>query len=287
VRLALAQVDSRLGDLEANIARAGDVLREARDARADLVVFPELQLSGYSLGAVERDVSCSVDELTPLARCAGEAAAVLGFAERDGATRYNSAAYFERGSLVHVHRKLHLVDYPPFSEDAVFSAGQALRAFDAGVGRLAILICNDVWQPVPPFLAVQDGADLLLVPSCSSTAVAEAEEYWRDLTRFYARILQCYVVFANRVGTEDGGLTFWGGSHVVDPWGEVVAEAARFEEQLLVVEIDLAAVDARRAELRIVEEPRLDLLRSELERLEKAAARSRLEQLQGGLRNAR
>jgi predicted amidohydrolase len=287
VRLALAQVDSRLGDVEANAARARESLRDARTAGADLVVFPELHLSGYSLAALGRAPSRSPEELAALASEAGEAAVVLGFPERGNGATYNSAAYFERGALVHVHRKLHLVDYAPFSEDTLFSPGDAIRAFDASAGRLAVLICNDVWQPVPPFVAAQDGAQLLLVPACSSTAVAEAEAYWRGLTQFYARMLQVYVVFANRVGSEPDGLTFWGGSHVVDPWGEVVAEAARFEEDLLVLDVDSAAVEERRAELPIVAEPRLRLLRSELERLERAADRPRLQRLQGGLRDAR
>jgi predicted amidohydrolase len=96
----------------------------------------------------------------------------------------------------------------------------------------------------------------------------EAEAYWRELTRFYARMLQCYVVFVNRVGRE-AGFTFWGGSHVVDPRGDVVAEARRLEEELLVVDVDLDRVEERRLELPLVQEPRLDMLRAELERLSK------------------
>jgi predicted amidohydrolase len=280
VRLALAQVDSRLGDLEANVERAREALREARRAAADLVLFPELQLSGYAVGRADGETSCTVEEAGELAAELPNGAVVLGFAERGGGRIYDSAAYFERGVLRHLHRKLYLVDYPPFSEDAVFAPGDALRAFDAEVGRLAVLVCNDAWQPFLPFLACQDRARLLLVPACSATAVAEAEAYWRELTRFHARMQQCYVAFVNRVGRE-GELAFWGGSHVVDPWGEVVAEARRFEEQLLVVDVDLDRVDERRAELRVVGDPRLDLLRSELERLAEQSYPAELE-LRGG-----
>ncbi len=282
MRLALAQIDSRPGDVRANVRRARESLRAARAAGADLVVFPELQLSGYS-AARPAECACSTAELAGLAGEAGEGAVVLGFPERDGDRAYNSAAYFEGGSLVHVHRKLYLVGYEPFDEDARFTPGEALRAFDTSLGRVAILICNDAWQPFLPFLAAEDGARLLVIPSSSPTAVPEAERYWRELTRFQARMLQCFVAFANRVGRE-GELTFWGGSHVVDPWGDVVAEAARLEPDLLLVDLDLGRVDERRAQLRIVGDPRLDLLRAELGRLE--ATRSAEPDRRGGRRHA-
>jgi N-carbamoylputrescine amidase len=118
---------------------------------------------------------------------------------------------------------------------------------------------------------VHDGAEVLLVPAASSTAVPEAEAYWNELTRFYARMLGCYVVFVNRVGTE-AGLTFWGGSHVVDPRGEVVAQAPRLDESLVLAEIDLGQVAERRRTLPLCE-LRPELLRSELERLGTAGVR--------------
>lgn len=263
MRIAVAQVDSVLGDVAANARRAGEAVAEARDAGADLVVLPELQLSGYALGGVARDTSVSAADA---ASVADGIAAVVGFHERDGDRFYNSAVYVEDGAALHVHRKLYLVDYPPFDEAAHFSPGESMRAFDTALGRMALLVCNDAWQPFLPSLAVHDGAEILLLPSASSAAVPEAEEYWRELTRFYARMLECYVVFANRVGGE-GDFRFWGGSHVVDPLGEVVVEAPRHEEALLVAEVDLDRVAARRRELPLVGDPRADLLRAELGRL--------------------
>jgi predicted amidohydrolase len=264
VRIALAQLDSRLGDLDANKRRAQETVAEARAGGADLVVFPELQLSGYALGAVEHDTSRTAAVAT--AAIADGVAALVGFHERDGGRRYNSAAYVENGAPLHVHRKLRLVDYAPFEEGAHFAPGESMRAFDTALGRAAVLICNDAWEPFLPSLAVQDGAELLLIPAASSRAVPEAESYWREATRFYARVLECYVVFVNRVGVEDG-FTFWGGSHVVDPLGEIVAEAPRFEESLLLVDVHLDRVAASRRELPLAGELCPDLLRAELERL--------------------
>ena len=261
-RIALAQVDVTLGDVAANEARARAALDDAAAREVELVVFPELQLSGYKLGS-EHTTAIEVDELPVL----GDGpAALFGFHEREGSAAYNSAAYLEAGKVVHVHRKLRLVDYGPFDERQVFVPGDTLRAFDASVGRVATLICNDAWQPALPWLAVEDGARMLLIPAASSTFMPEVERYWRDLTRFYAQMLECFVVFVNRVG-EEQGLTFRGGSHVVDPQGVVVAEAPRFEEDLLVVDIDLAHVEECRRTMPFVDDQRIDVLHAELGRL--------------------
>jgi predicted amidohydrolase len=260
MRIALAQLDSRLGDVDANVERARAVCADAAAEGADVVVFPELFLSGYALRVAPGETARTADEIAVLFGDCGPVA--VGFHEET----YNSVAYVAGGEVVHVHRKLYLVDYPPFDEDKVFLPGSELRAFDTPLGRLGVLICNDAWQPILPFLAVQDGARVLLVPSCSSTAVAEAEPYWRELTRFHARMLQCFVVFVNRVGCEED-LTFWGGSHVVGPDGELVAEAPRLEETIVLANVDLDQVAERRRELAVVGDPRLDLLRQEIGRL--------------------
>jgi predicted amidohydrolase len=259
MRLALAQLDATLGDVEANEARVRAALADAAAAHADLVVFPELYLSGYALQHVTAETARPPEHVAALAPSGP--AALVGFHE----PRHSSAAYVERGAVVHVHRKLYLVHYPPFGEDALFEPGDRLRAFDTRLGRFAILVCNDAWQPFLPFLAACDGAEVLLVPACSSDVVPEAEEVWRALTRLTARLHQCYVVFVNRVGVEPG-FRFWGGSHVVSPTGEVIAEAPRLEEALLVAELDLEEVARRRRELPLLGSPRLDFLREELAR---------------------
>lgn len=243
MRLALAQVDAgREAALDALAATS-----------AELVVLPELQLTGYT-----GDETLDLDDAVAVAR---GRTALVGFAERDGGQRRNSAAYVEDGAVVHLQRKLYLPTYDVWDEGKRFSAGEELRAFDTSGGRAATLICNDAWQPFLLSLAARQGAEILFMPSASSTAMPDIEMYWRELTRFYARMLSAYVVFVNRVGSE-GGFTFWGGSHVVDPLGELVAEAARFEPALLEVEIDLERVRARRRELPLQGELRPELLLS-------------------------
>ncbi|MGH3781393.1 MAG: nitrilase-related carbon-nitrogen hydrolase [Pseudonocardiaceae bacterium] len=276
MRITLAQIDSRPGELDANVARAEQVIAEVVSEGTDLVVFPELSLSGYSIGDLKEDISIPPDDrrLVKLAKKTKGAGVLLGFPEAQarGLHIYNSAAYYENGLLVHVHRKLFLPNYAIFEDRKHFLPGQSSRAFPVlgGLHRAATLVCNDAWQPQLAYVATQDGAIILLVPACSAQSMFperyDSRSYWRGITRFYGRMFQLYVVFVNRVGTE-GSLRFWGGSHVVDPWGEVIAEADEGTEQLLTVNVDLSLVRRRRREIPLVREGRLGLLRREIDRL--------------------
>ena len=276
MRITLAQIDSRPGELEANVAHAEQVIADAVSEATDLVVFPELSLSGYSIGDLKEDVSIQPEDerIAKLVKEAKGAGVLLGFPEAQphGLHIYNSAAYYEKGLLVHVHRKLFLPNYATFEERKHFLPGQSSRAFPilGGRHRAATLVCNDAWQPQLAYVAAQDGAIILLVPACSAQSMFperyDSRSYWRGITRFYGRMFQLYVVFVNRVGTE-GSLRFWGGSHVVDPWGQVIAEADEDREDLLTIDIDLSLVRRRRREIPLVREGRLGLLRREIDRL--------------------
>ncbi|MCO1661099.1 nitrilase-related carbon-nitrogen hydrolase [Pseudonocardia humida] len=275
MRIALAQTDAVLGDIDANVERAEQMIDDATAQGAEVVVFPELSLSGFSVGEVDDDVSMELDDkrLVSLAERT-DAGVLLGFpeAQTHGLHTYNSSAYFADRKLVHVHRKLYLPNYSIFEERKHFLPGQTSRAYPVGNGRhrAATLICNDAWQPQLAFLSVQDGAHILLVPAASGQSSFpehyNAREYWEGITRFYGRMYQLFVVFVNRVGTE-GQLRFWGGSHVIDPWGEMVGECAESSEDLLVVDIDLAEVRRRRRGIPLVREARLGMLRREIDRL--------------------
>lgn len=273
MRITLAQLDSTLGDIDANVDRALGAIGTATADGSDLVVFPELFLSGYSVGDVDADLSIAATDprLEKLGRAADGTGVLVGFMESGrGPHDYNSAAYYEGAQLVHVHRKLYLPTYRPFHERGTFSPGQDLRAFPVGNGATAaVLICNDAWQPPIAFIATQDGAQVLLVPAASAQSRFpdryDSHEYWHSITRFYGRMFQLHVVFVNRVGTEDW-MRFWGGSHVIDPWGNLVAEAGG-DEQLLTVDIDLADVRHRRRQVPLVREARLGLIQREVTRL--------------------
>lgn len=269
-RIALAQMHCELGEVDTNIARARAQVGAAVTAGADLVVFPELTLHGYALGELQDDRSLRRDDerLTALPRPGTDV--LVGFHEGDGIRRYNTAAYLTLDGPGHLHRKLYLPNYLVWEERKHASPGQELRAFETRLGRLATLICNDAWQAPLPWLAVQDGAEVLLVPANSAVGPEpqslDVIDYWCDLLRFVARMQQCWVVFCNSVGTE-AGARFWGGSRVLDPSGEIVAEGPLWDPQLVVADIDVTGARRRRHELPLVAEARLGLVSREVRRL--------------------
>ena len=269
MRVAMAQVSCELGAIDANLDKAERIIREAAADDADVVVFPELSINGYSLATVE-DSSLSATDPRLLALSQWGPDVVIGFHEDARLRRFNSTAYLSGGELVHVHRKLYLPNYLSWEERKHSSPGQSMRAFDTKFVRMAALICNDAWQPMLPWLAAQDGAEVMLVPTNSAEGVApgslDTVQYWADLLLSIARMQQCWVVFVNRVGDEPAG-RFWGGSRVLDPWGRVVAQAPLWEASLTMVDLDLDQVRRRRRELPLLQEARMGLVAREVARL--------------------
>jgi predicted amidohydrolase len=274
MRITLAQLASTLGDVDANLERAAGVVADAGREGSDLVIFPELFLTGYAFAQIDQDVAIPYNDprLTALSTVAPGTDVCIGYCEDGlGVHNYNASTYYDAGARVYTHRKLYLPTYDVFEERKHFSVGQSMRAFDTRHGRVATLICNDAWQPHLAFLAVQDGARVLLVPTNSASSrrpdLYHSGDYWRDITVFYARMYQCFVVFCNRTGDEGENLHFWGGSHIVDPWGKVVLEMPYEEEAIATFDIDLALVRARRRALPLVREARLDLIAREARRI--------------------
>lgn len=268
--VALAQVDCSLDAVADNLCTVQAVVESAAARGAELVVFPELTLHGYPVKGYDAALAMPADDerLRNLA-AAGAPAVVVGFHEDAGPHTYNSAAYLDDGQLGYVHRKLYLPTYDIWEEHKHFSPGHKLRSFPTRFGRMGILTCNDVWQACPPFLLAQDGAEVLIVPTNSVDSraphVIDTALYWQDVLRAVARMNELWVVFVNRVGVADG-LHFWGGSCVVDPAGSVVATAG-CEEELLLVDIDVAAARRRRRQLPLLKDARLSLLARTLDRL--------------------
>ncbi|MFJ6748370.1 MULTISPECIES: nitrilase-related carbon-nitrogen hydrolase [unclassified Streptomyces] len=274
MRIALAQTDCVLGDVPENLDVAREQIGQAAAQGADLVVFPELSLHGYHLGALKRDASVEARDPRLLELSLQGPDVLAGFHEHTSLRAYNTSAHYSDGVLLHAHRKLYLPNYLAWEERKHVSPGQSLRAYDltksVSGGRGATLVCNDAWQPVLPWLAVQDGAEVLFVPTNSAASLdPEAMDtgmYWDTLLSYTARMLQCWVVFVNRVGNEHGA-TFWGGSRVVDPRGTVVAQAPKWEPALVTVDIDLAEARRQRRAVPLVAEARLGLVDREVRRL--------------------
>jgi predicted amidohydrolase len=275
--LALAQISTRLGDLEANLEKHLLWIEQARAMGADLVVFPELSLTGYVLqdltSIVARRPSPDDPAFRRLLPASRKIDVLFGFVEADARSRfYISAAYLSGGEIVHVHRKVYLPTYGLFDEGRFFAWGDQVRAFDTRFGRMGVLICEDFWHASPPYLLWLDGADVMLFISASpgrglnSDDRLESARWVERINQAYASLFTTFVAHTNRVGFEDG-LNFWGGATLYDPDGSRLSHGPYFEEALTLGEIDLAQIHRTRARLPVLRDERTMMVQRELARI--------------------
>ena len=266
LRIGLAQIDCRLGDFEGNAVRHLDWIARAREAGADLLVFPELSLTGYRLLHLTSRVALTRRSpvFARLAEAAGPMSVVAGFVEQgESGVLYNSAAVLAEGGAVHVHRKLYLPTYGIFHEARFFRAGRRLDMAPLPQGRAGVLLCEDLWHPELARRLAFAGVKLLIVPSAGPGRIGGGEmpasqEAWETVTRATALFSTCWVAYCNRVGWEEGSF-YGGGSHLVRPGGEVVERAPFLDEHLLVAEIDLHDADRLRWSMPLLEDERTDI----------------------------
>lgn len=268
MKIAIAQCAPAIGAVRRNLEMHRDWIERARAGGARLVVFPELSLTGYYLKDLAADVACAPDDpvLAPLAEASREIDVVAGFVERSTDAKLHIAqGYWSGGVLRHVHRKVYLPTYGIFDDGRYFGPGAGFDTFESAIGTAGLAICEDLWHVSVPYLYAVGGASVILSPAASpGRGVAEGGDLGtaascRMMDHFYAQYLTVYVVFANRVGTEDG-IGFWGGSEVVAPDGTVVARAAEFAEELLFAEIDPALLARERARNPLLRDERPDLV---------------------------
>jgi predicted amidohydrolase len=275
--IALAQINTHLGDVPANLEKHLDLIRQAKAAGADLIVFPELSLTGYCLQDLVPTVAHQPRDDDPIFKPLLDSSQwidiLVGFVDEDSRNRfYISGAYLSAGQVVHVHHKAYLPTYGLFDEGRFFDMGDQVRAFDTRFGRLGILICEDFWHASPPYLLWMDGADLMLFTSASpgrglgAGPALDAARWVEDINRAYAGLFTTFVVHSNRAGFEDG-LNFWGGSTIYDPNGELLAKCPYHAEKLLVVEIDTNQLHRTRARLPLLRDERAALTKAELDRI--------------------
>ncbi|MAE28012.1 MAG: nitrilase-related carbon-nitrogen hydrolase [Planctomycetota bacterium] len=238
VRFWQAQIEPTLGDLETNLATHLTAIDQAASAGADIVLFPELSLTGYFLKDLTSEVARALDsnEIRVLLEASKRISLAFGFVEAapDGRL-YNSVAFCEDGAILHVHRKVHLVTYGMFEESRDFAAGEEFAVFDSRHGRFGILICEDAWHMGGAYLHYMSGADALLVHSsspargvqaipptsgdeCDEPCTLASNRTWETLLSALSLFFRTPVVFTNRVGVEDG-ITFSGDSRVIGPDG--------------------------------------------------------------------
>ena len=247
LRLALAQANATVGDLDANAAQVLEYAKRAKTAGADLVVFPELFLVGYppeDLLLKPHFVQDAISHLHEIARQAPDITIVVGFADNDGDIR-NAAAVLHDGRLVGVYHKIYLPNYGVFDEERYFQTGDDLLLFRLLGVTVGVSICEDIWYPGAPTrdLALS-GAELIINISASPYHAGKGDARHRMLqTRAVDNVAA--IAFCNLVGGQDE-LVFDGNSAILDERGEFVARGEQFREDLVIADLDLESVFRRR-----------------------------------------
>lgn len=270
---AVSQIASEIGDIEANLAKHLSVIDEARSKSADLLLFPEVSMTGHTASRDVLRLAKRRDDplIRKMAEAAGDTLVIFGLIEEGPAAQfYNSAFAVQNGEIAFIHRKINIPTYGELEEGKHFAAGRYVESFPlADPWRGSLLICADVWNPALVWMAALHGACCLFVPISSAVEAVGAEfdnpGGWDTTIRYCAMMYGMPVLMANRVGIEEN-LHFWGGSRILDPFGRDLVRAGK-EEQLIMAELDFEAVRKARYLLPTVRDSNLSLVLREAQRL--------------------
>jgi len=260
MKIAAAQIACALGDFKANLEKIRDFSARARDAGAELIVFPEMVDTGYAMPIIADKATAwsegAVPKLQEIAK-AVSITVIAGVSEREGSSIYNAQAVISaNGKIVAKYRKTHLFAVAPLQEDKCFTAGNELASFTIEGFRFGLSICYDLRFPdLYQTLSVRDSVNAFIV---SSAWPFPRLEHFRALALARAIENQSYIVSANRVGKDDG-IPFCGTSMIVDPYGAIIASASADREELLCGEISDAVVQSVRNRMPIFKHRRPDL----------------------------
>ncbi|MEM3616740.1 MAG: carbon-nitrogen hydrolase family protein [Candidatus Bathyarchaeia archaeon] len=242
---ALAQISCQRGDKQANMQRIEEYVAKAKKHGAELVIFPELSLTGYTIrdelfGLAEKIPGPSTNALEKIAR-KHETYMVFGMPELSGktqATIYNTAVLVGPEGYIGKYRKMHLPTHSVFEEKRYFRQGYQAGTFDTSIGKIGLIICYDIFFPEVCRLTRLEGAQLIV---CISASPAVRKAFFETLTVARAIENAVFLAYVNLVGIEDG-LQFWGGSRLIAPSGKIIAKAKYDEEDLVVGEVNYADI---------------------------------------------
>jgi len=277
LKIGLAQITPILGDVAQNLAIHLEAVEQAVTDGVQLLIFPELSLTGYRLRDLAFDVALEAAPENPvfaqLLDASRQLDMVVSFVETDRRQKFFiAAAYLSQGQLAHLHRKVYLPTYGMFDEGRYFAWGDAIRAFDTAYGRAGLLICEDFWHVSAPYTLWLDGADLLILISASPGRGLATEQkigsakWVEHINQAYASMFTNFVIHANRTGFEDG-VTFWGGSTVFGPEGNLLAQGPYYEEALVTAVLDMNQLRRARIRLPLLRDERVGLTQRELKRI--------------------
>lgn len=267
MRVAVCQTAPVLLDLKTNIENVLTHIHQCKEKGADLIVFPELALTGYFVGLDYHKVALRMDsvEIKRLAAATKGTAAVIGFIEESQSMNfYNSALVAIDGEILFAYRKLNLPNYGVFEERKFFASGKRIRVFKLQDFNVSVFICNDLWHPALPYLGVTEKADIFISIINSSQGSMGSEfsniESWEIINKFYSRVFGIYNICANRVGEEglegkrqlsgddeiqkdmpeefllpelNKSYRFWGGSEIINPFGQQIYKAKLYEPDVI------------------------------------------------------
>ncbi|MBK6539343.1 MAG: acyltransferase [Ignavibacteria bacterium] len=268
MKIAAAQISSVLGNLEKNIEHHLRYCDEAIKNKTDMIVFPELSLTGYSLKDINFTIAVNIAKtklLDKLKEKSKKISIICGLAEEDeNFAIYNSGILISDGEIKFSHRKIYPPTYGLFEEFRYFSRGNECRAHNTKFGKIGLLVCEDLWHLSLPYTVAMDGAQIITGIASSPTRLSVNTDKFKNYEinsehhRTYARILSTYFVFSNRVGFEDG-INFWGGSEIVDPFGNVLSAAKLFDEDMIYADINFEEVRRARHQARHFLDEDIDL----------------------------
>ncbi|MBI5555034.1 MAG: NAD+ synthase [Elusimicrobia bacterium] len=255
LRIAIAQINSTVGDLQGNAKKISQIILKAKEFGADMVVFPELVLTGYppeDLLLKPQFVQDNLDTLKELAKGVDNILAILGFVDRVGRNLYNAVAIIHNGKVKGVAHKMLLPNYGPFDEKRYFAAGEKSTVFQFGKILFGLNICEDIWHATgPTHKQAKAGAKLILNINASPYYMGKIRVR-EKVVKNQAKENNVFVVYANLVGGQDE-LVFDGQSIVVDPKGHMVTLAKAFKEDLLVVELEVPESRSRKGECIVID----------------------------------
>ena len=239
IRIALAQINSTVGDLSGNTAKICSYIDKAKDLDVDLIAFPELAITGYP----PEDLVFKNEFVQENMKCSSEVShntqgitAIFGFVELDNKL-YNSAAVASEGKLKGTHKKIFLPNYGVFDEERYFESGNTCPVFTINGTKVGVNVCEDIWYPVGP-TSVQRAAGAELIININGSPFHAGKRQDREsmlIERASAHGL--FIAYVNQVGGQDE-LVFDGSSVVIDPEGKIISRGEPFEEDLVICDID-------------------------------------------------
>lgn len=274
MKVCVYQTDPVLLDVKTNLEDTIDKIEMGKRDGVDLMVFPELSLTGYFVREKYHQAALRMDapEIKQLVKATKGTAAIVGFIEESPSMNfYNSALIAVDGEIQFAYRKINLPNYGVFEERKIFANGKHVRVFKLQGLTVAPFICNDLWHPSIPYLGITQKADMFITLFNSSRGSMGDEfsniESWSIINRFYSRVFGVYNLCANRVGCEvfedrrsgdgestkaapssvdDSPFRFWGGSEIISPFGLPIVTAALFDPDVIFADISKDLVRKKR-----------------------------------------